>query len=107
MNTMGKIHSVLLKNGVMPNVKGYRYCADILLLLVAGTTQMNKCYQKVAQKYGILPNSIEKSVVNAIEKAFGRCEIQQKYALLCLDSGKVSNKKFFSLMLKELLKTGD
>ena len=102
MDDRVEISRVLLDNGIMPNLKGYRYCFDILLMLREKNIGMKNCYIDLGKKYGILPNSIEKGILNSIEKAFCRQDIQKKYQSLCLESGKISNKKFLLLLSEEL-----
>ena len=91
------IKKVLISNGIFPNMKGFLYCCELLQLYVEGCT-IKDLYNKIAKIHGVLPNSVEKSISNSIEKAFTRYDTVEKYAKFCKNKGKVSNKKFIILL---------
>lgn len=95
------IKKILLSNGILPNMKGYVYCFELLKSYYYGAV-MKDLYKKLGAKYSVLPNSIEKSVSNSIEKAFLKCDIVEKYNKYCKKSGKVSNKKFIKMLYSQL-----
>ena len=92
------IQSVLFENKIRPNIKCYKYCFEILKILCSKDLRLNEVYFEVAKRFDIKANSIEKSVSNAIAKAFLEQDMQQRYAKLCWKTGKVNNKKFIFLL---------
>lgn len=97
------IQSVLLENKIRPNVKGYKYCFEILKILCADDLMLNEVYSSVAKKFNIKANSVEKSVSNAIAKAFLEEEMQRRYASICWKTGKANNKKFLFLLKNQVI----
>lgn len=96
------IQAVLLENKIRPNIKGYKYCFEILKELCHYDAPLNEVYEKVAKKFQIKANSVEKGVSNAISKAFLEREMQEKYSQLCWKTGKVKNKKFLCLLKSQI-----
>lgn len=97
------IRAVLLKNKIRPNIRGYKYCFCILKIVCKHNQKLKNVYETVAGIFGIKANSVEKSVSNAIAKAFLSHEMQQKYAKLCWETGKINNKKFIEILKNQVL----
>ncbi len=99
-----RIQAVLLENKIRPNIKGYKYCFEVVKILCFSDLKLSEAYKKVATMFGIKTNSVEKSVANAIAKAFLEREMQQKYAQICWKTGKANNKIFISLLKNQVLR---
>ena len=97
------IQVVLLENKIKPNIKGYKYCFEILKILCLEDLRLNEVYVKVANSFKIKANSVEKSVSNAIAKAFLERDMQQRYEKLSWKTGKANNKEFIFLLKNQIL----
>lgn len=97
------LKNTLIEDGILPNMKGYVYCVNVIMLVVDYGCSVSSAYEYVAKMVGVRANSIEKSISNCIEKAFLKQETQKKYSEFCLKSGKVSNKKYINMIIKQIL----
>ncbi|MBE5733005.1 MAG: hypothetical protein E7353_08250 [Clostridiales bacterium] len=97
------IQLVLLENKIKPNIKGYKYCFEILKIICLKGLRLNEVYLQVAKNFNIKANSVEKSVSNAIAKAFLEQDMQQRYEKLCWKTGKANNKEFIFLLKNQVL----
>ena len=97
------IQLVLYENKILPNLKGYKYCFEVLKIMLSNDFTLKVVYETVGKKYNIKGNSIEKSVSNAISKAFLSKNMQEKYANLCFFTGKINNKAFLTILKTQIL----
>ncbi len=96
------IKKKLISNKIFPNMKGYKYCFEVIKLVLSEDITLKNAYEITGNKYGIKSNSVEKSVSNAISKAFLSKEMQEKYEKLCFSTGKVNNKTFLTILKEEI-----
>ena len=97
------IQLVLFENRIFPNLKGYKYCFEALKIMLIKDFPLKTVYETVGKKYNIKANSIEKSVSNAISKAFLAAKMQEKYGNLCFFTGKINNKAFLNILKTQIL----
>ena len=98
------IKKALISNKILPNLKGYKYCFEVVKLLLKEDLPLKKAYEVVGVKYKVKANSVEKSVSNAISKAFLSREMQERYVNLCYSTGKINNKTFIKILKEQIIK---
>ncbi len=96
------IEKALLSCGLKPNVKGFSYCADVVAFCKENGLRLKRAYEVIAKNFGIKPNSIEKSVSNAIERGFLNIEVQRRFERLTDKNAKLTNKKFVKYVVERL-----
>ncbi|MBQ8893390.1 MAG: sporulation initiation factor Spo0A C-terminal domain-containing protein [Clostridia bacterium] len=110
-----KIKKVLLRMGISPALKGYRYLAEGILIqkrnFEAGRSRepMMSVYTTLAEKYGDTPSKVERAMRTAIGKIFDSYDPQRDQffkKMIHPHSGKVSNGTFICMMEERLLFKG-
>ena len=102
------IGDTLKKIGMRPNLLGFNYLLDLIMLLVRNGNaypyynNMGKIYQQLADKYGNRPNCIERNIRNSIETAWICGDLEYINALfgfsLRSDKGKPTNSEFIGFI---------
>ena len=102
---------ILKEIGIPFHILGFKYIQDAVLIVKKDPYKMNKftwiVCQEIADKYESSPNSVERAIRHAIEKAFtnGNYEEINKYFgnAYGKDKGKPTNKEFIAMLI-ELIK---
>lgn len=102
------IGDTLKKIGMRPNLLGFNYLLDLIMLLVRNGNaypyynNMGKIYQQLADKYGNRPNCIERNIRNSIETAWICGDLEYINALFGFsirsDKGKPTNSEFIGFI---------
>lgn len=70
------ITRVLLRTGIPPNIKGYRYLREALIMTIENRVAVELItkyiYPDVAHKYHTTPQKVERAIRHAIEVAWER-----------------------------------
>lgn len=84
-----KIYHLLKDLGVRPELEGYRYIKYALLLLIEkeGNLKITKqTYPMVAEKFGVTPQSVERSIRHCIQDVCINTPVETLYSILGPDS---------------------
>ena len=102
------IGDTLKKIGMRPNLLGFNYLLDLIMLLVRNGNaypyynNMGKIYQQLADKYGNRPNCIGRNIRNSIETAWICGDLEYINALFGFsirsDKGKPTNSEFIGFI---------
>lgn len=102
------VSDILKKIGMRPNLLGFNYLLDIILLLVRKDNvypyfhRMGAMYEQLADKYGKRPNCIERNIRNSIETAWMYGDIEYINSLFGFsvrpDKGKPTNSEFIGFI---------
>ena len=102
------IGDTLKKIGMRPNLLGFNYLLDLILLLVRNGNaypyynNMGKIYQQLADKYGNRPNCIERNIRNSIETAWICGDLEYINSLFGFSirsaKGKPTNSEFIGFI---------
>ena len=102
------IGDTLKKIGMRPNLLGFNYLLDLIMLLVRNGNaypyynNMGKIYQQLADKYGNRPNCIERNIRNSMETAWICGDLEYINALFGFsirsDKGKPTNSEFIGFI---------
>ncbi|MBS6477587.1 MAG: hypothetical protein KH405_07230 [Firmicutes bacterium] len=97
------INKMLIKRRILPNKKGYAYLFCVIERLLNNKTCLSDAYFCAADKFKVKANTVEKSISNAIEGSFDNMFVAERYGSFASpDSGKITNKKFISLIIDEI-----
>lgn len=109
------IGDTLKKIGIRPNLLGFNYLLDLILLLVRNGNaypyynNMGKIYQQLADKYGNRPNCIERNIRNSIETAWICGDLDYINSLFGFsirsDKGKPTNSEFIGFICDYICNT--
>lgn len=102
------IGDTLKKIGMRPNLLGFNYLLDLIMLLVRNGNaypyynNMGKIYQQLADKYENRPNCIERNIRNSIETAWICGDLDYINSLFGFsirsDKGKPTNSEFIGFI---------
>lgn len=106
-----EIRTTLLNLGVPPHVYGYDYLVSAISLAKSDPGYLHsvtkRLYPAIASEHGTTPARVERSIRNAIEIAFMRCDIERmsEYfgAAFDISKGKVTNSEFIATIVQKLL----
>ena len=101
------INEMLLKRRILPNKKGYKYLFFVIEYILGQKAVISLTYDVASKRFGVKPSTVEKSISNAIEGSFDSMFVVEnygEYASPC--SGKITNKKFISMVIDEIHKCG-
>jgi hypothetical protein len=98
-----EIKKSLLACGLKPNVKGFSYCTGVVAYCLNNGLDLKGAYESVATTHSVKPNSVEKSISNAVERGFLSIDVQNTFEKMTDDNAKLTNKKFVKYIL-DLLK---
>jgi len=80
MNLEIKIAKILHKIGISPNIRGYYYMSEAIMMVVNDSDVINyvteKIYGAIARRYNAAPSSVERAMRHAIEGAWKRGNIK-------------------------------
>ncbi len=109
------IGDTLKKIGMRPNLLGFNYLLDLIMLLVRNGNafpyynNMGKIYQQLADKYGNRPNCIERNIRNSIETAWICGDLDYINSLFGFsirsDKGKPTNSEFIGFICDYICNT--
>ncbi len=94
------INKVLIEHHIYPNKRGYLYIRFILQNLSDEKSfRLKSYYDYAAENFHVKPNTIEKSISNAIESSFKFIDVAEKYGkMVDADKGKLTNKHFIGIL---------
>ena len=84
-DTEKKIYYLLKDLGVRPELEGYKYIKDALLLLIEeeGNLKITKqVYPMVAEKFGVTPQSVERNIRHCIQDVCINTPVETLYNIL-------------------------
>lgn len=94
---------MLIERRILPNKKGYAYLMFVIDRLLSDKIGLSEAYEKAAKKFNVRANTVEKSISNAIEGSFGSMSVAEKYGKYASPvSGKITNKKYVSMIIEEI-----
>lgn len=98
------IKKAMLAHHIFPNKKGYKYLLAVVeYVYKMRPAKLSDAYDAAALQFGVKPNSIEKSISDAIESSFDNAENAGRYGFLAsAESGKITNKRFVAILIKEI-----
>lgn len=101
-----EIQELLLKIGITPNLRGFNYIVDAVLLIASDKSKYwyvtKELYPKIAEMYNSTPTRIERCIRHAITKSidhdYGEME---KILGVSPYQIKMTNSEFLHLMLRK------
>ena len=103
VNEKHLINEMLIKRRILPNKKGYAYLFCVIERLLNEKTGLSEAYFCAADKFKVKANTVETSSSNAIEGSFNSMFVAEQYGVFASpNSGKITNKKFISLIIDEI-----
>lgn len=103
VNEKHLINVMLIKRRILPNKKGYAYLFCVIERLLNEKNGLSEAYVCAADKFRVKANTVEKCISNAIEGSFDNMFVAEQYgAFASPGSGKITNKKFISLIIDEI-----
>ena len=106
-----KISLILIKVGIVPNVKGYRYLRDAVLIAMDNMDVMNgitkKLYPMVAENFDTSSSRVERAIRHAIEIAANSGKMENINALFGMKiyakNERPTNSEFIALLADRLI----
>ena len=106
-----KISPILIKVGIVPNVKGYRYLRDAVLIAMDNMDVMNgitkKLYPMVAENFDTSSSRVERAIRHAIEIAANSGKMENINALFGMKiyakNERPTNSEFIALLADRLI----
>lgn len=103
-----KIRTMLKQLGMPINIDGYNHWVHAIQIYNSATEQlmMQDIYNLVAEKCGIAPKRVERTMRFAIERAFHNCEdekIKETFAkCLSAKTGRPKNRQFLVILSEQI-----
>lgn len=106
-----KVCTTLLELGVPAHVYGYSYLVRAIMLARSDPSYLHnvtkRLYPEIARECETTSVRVERSIRNAIEIAFTRCDIDRMYdyfgSALNVSKGKVTNSEFIATVVQKLI----
>lgn len=106
-----KISMILIKVGIVPNVKGYRYLRDAVLIAMDNMDVMNsitkRLYPMVAENFDTSSSRVERAIRHAIEIATNSGKMENINALFGMKiyakNERPTNSEFIALLADRLI----
>lgn len=106
-----KISRILIKVGIVPNVKGYRYLRDAVLIAMDNMDIMNsitkRLYPMVAENFDTSSSRVERAIRHAIEIATNSGKMENINALFGMKiyakNERPTNSEFIALLADRLI----
>ena len=106
-----KISRILIKVGIVPNVKGYRYLRDAVLIAMDNMDVMNSItkglYPMVAENFDTSSSRVERAIRHAIEIATNSGKREHINALFGMKiyakNERPTNSEFIALLADRLI----
>lgn len=104
-----EVCSMLIRNGISQNLKGYLYLKEAVMLAVRNpeiTFELTKVlYPRVAEKYDTTAKCVERSMRHAIDKSWKE-SLEYGLELTLVFSRKPTNGNFIRSLATTILKEG-
>jgi two-component system response regulator (stage 0 sporulation protein A) len=100
MNAKNCVIDLLFQLGVRPNLKGFQYIRDAILILLkhhGDDYAMMKLYQAIAEQHGVTISRVERAIRHAIEVIYERgdmTKVEWLFGYVDACKGKATNKEF-------------
>ena len=100
-----RIGHTLKLMGIYPNVKGYKYIIDLVLLGVERDIMpiTHNGYKAIAEKYSITNSSIDRAIRHAVDKAYSRTPADEWIEMMGNDirHHHLTNSEFLSILIEK------
>ncbi len=106
-----RVSNILIKVGIIPNVKGYRYLRDAVLIAMDNMDVMNsitkRLYPMVAENFDTSSSRVERAIRHAIEIATNSGKMENINALFGMKiyakNERPTNSEFIALLADRLI----